>query len=129
MTETFQHLLIELEEFGIQNDEKISDRPQRMLNITRDTGEFLSVLVRATHAQRILEGGTSNGYSTLWLADAAHAIGGRVTTIEQSAFKLELAAKNFERSGMADVIAQVQGEAGAFLGSQSDASFDLFFLD
>jgi hypothetical protein len=38
----------------------------RMLNITRDTGEFLGVLVRAATARRVLEIGTSNGYSTLW---------------------------------------------------------------
>jgi predicted O-methyltransferase YrrM len=42
-----------------------------MANITRDTGEFLAVLVRATAARRVLEVGTSNGYSTLWLAEAA----------------------------------------------------------
>jgi len=42
-----------------------------MLNITRDTGEFLSVLVMAVSARRVLEIGTSNGYSTLWLARAA----------------------------------------------------------
>jgi predicted O-methyltransferase YrrM len=49
-----------------------------MLNITRDTGEFLAVLVRATLAGRVLEIGTSNGYSTLWLASAASAFGGSV---------------------------------------------------
>ena len=41
-----------------------------MLNITRDTGEFPSVLGRATAATRVLDIGTSNGYSTLWLAEA-----------------------------------------------------------
>ena len=56
-----------------------------MLNITRDTGELLSVLVRAMNAQRVLEIGTSNGYSTLWLAMAAKAINGLVTTVELSA--------------------------------------------
>lgn len=41
-----------------------------MLNITCDTGAFLSILVRATLARRLLEIGTSNGYSMLWLAEA-----------------------------------------------------------
>jgi predicted O-methyltransferase YrrM len=81
MAESLLQLLAELEQFGKTNDSSITDRPRRMLNITRDTGEFLSVLVRATHAQRVLEVGTSNGYSTLWLASAARAIGGRVSTI------------------------------------------------
>jgi len=76
VSETLQELLMELERFGQQNDAAISERPRRMLNITRDTGEFLSVLVQATNAQRVLEIGTSNGYSTLWLAQAAQMIEG-----------------------------------------------------
>ena len=85
MTRPLEGLLAELEEFGKTNDGSTTERPRRMLNITRDTGEFLAVLVRATLAQRVLEIGTSNGYSTLWLADAARAIGGSVTTVELSA--------------------------------------------
>ena len=74
-----------------------NERPRRMLNITRDTGEFLAVLVRATAARRVLEIGTSNGYSTLWLADAARAIGGSVTTVELAEYKIGLASANFAR--------------------------------
>lgn len=129
MTETLQSLLHELEAFGVNNDAVVAERPRRMLNITRDTGEFLSVLVRATNARRILEIGTSNGYSTLWLAQAALSINGRVTTVELSAFKHNLAARNFARSGLAGVITQVLGEAGEFLNASSSASYDLVFLD
>lgn len=129
MNASLQDLLRELEEFGRTNDAANAERPRRMLNITRDTGEFLAVLVRATHARRVLEIGTSNGYSTLWLAEAASAIDGRITTIDLSEFKLALAARNFERSGLSSVITQVHGEAGALLARMSDSSFDLVFLD
>jgi predicted O-methyltransferase YrrM len=70
-------LLSELEQFGEDNDRRYHDRPHRMLNITRDTGQLRSVLVRAVGARRVLEIGTSNGYSTLWLAEAARSIGGK----------------------------------------------------
>ncbi|QNI02808.1 DUF1442 domain-containing protein [Halomonas sp. SH5A2] len=129
MNESLQALLVELEQFGQDNDTAIADRPRRMLNITRDTGEFLSVLVQATSAKRVLEIGTSNGYSTLWLAQAAQNIGGHVTTIEQSEFKLELAANNFERSGLSAVITQLRGEAGSLLETMHDENCDLIFLD
>lgn len=129
MGETFQELLLELEQFGLQNDAAVSERPRRMLNISRDTGEFLSVLVQATNAQRVLEIGTSNGYSTLWLAQAAQRIGGHVTTVELSEFKLEMAAINFERSGLSDAITQHREEAGSMLESLDNACFDLVFLD
>jgi len=129
MDEAFESLLAELEQFGAANDASISDRPRRMLNITRDTGEFLAVLVRATAARRVLEIGTSNGYSTLWLASAARGVGGTVTTIELSGFKAGLAAKNFARSGLAAQIVQLQEDAGRVLTRQGTAAFDLIFLD
>jgi len=122
-------LLSELEQFGEENDRTIADRPRRMLNITRDTGEFLSVLVRTTLSQRVLEIGTSNGYSTLWLADAVTAIGGRVTTVELSEYKFDLAAQNFDRSGLSSAITLIKSDAGIFLADSPDESFDLIFLD
>src|SRR2546427_3568571 len=76
MMDPLDALLAELERFGQANDGSTTERPRRMLNITRDTGELLAVLVRACVARRVLEIGTSNGYSTLWLASGARAIGG-----------------------------------------------------
>ena len=129
MPDPFENLLAELERFGKDNDGSTTDRPRKMLNITRDTGEFLAVLVRATLARRVLEIGTSNGYSTLWLASAARAIGGSVTTVEKSPDKIDLAAKNFARSGLASYISQVHDDAGRVLERTADGAFDLIFLD
>src|SRR5580765_8968441 len=112
MNNQLQELLAELEQFGNGNDSATTERSRKMLNITRDTGEFLAVLVRAAFARRVLEIGTSNGYSTLWLASAAQDIGGSVTTVEKSQYKIDLAAKNFARSGLASSIAQVHDDAG-----------------
>jgi len=122
-------LLAELEQFGKTNDGPTTERPRRMLNITRDTGELLAVLVRATVARRVLEIGTSNGYSTLWLASAARAVGGSVTTVELSDYKVGLAKANFARSGLGEYIALVRDNAGGVLERSADNAFDLVFLD
>jgi len=122
-------LMAELEQFGKDNDGSTAERPRKMLNITRDTGEFLAVLVRATHARRVLEIGTSNGYSTLWLAEAARAIGGSVTTVEKSPYKIVLSAANFARSGLASYISRVHDDAGRLLERSADSAFDMIFLD
>lgn len=129
MSPELKALLSELEVFGEQNDRQNKERPKRMLNITRDTGEFLAVLVKATKAKNILEIGTSNGYSTLWLAEAAQSTQGHVTTVEYAEYKIALAAKNFERAGLAGQITQKHGDAGALLVDTPDASVDLLFLD
>jgi len=129
MSDHLQSFMAELEQFGKANDSATTERVRRMLNITRDTGEFLAVLVRATVARRVLEIGTSNGYSTLWLANAARAIGGAVTTIELSEYKVGLAMQNFARSGLASCITLRHDDAGLVLGRTMDGAFDLVFLD
>lgn len=100
-----------------------------MLNITRDTGEFLAVLVQAMHATRVLEIGTSNGYSTLWLANAVRAIGGAVTTVEKSELKVGMAKASFARSSLASTITLVHDDAGGVLQRAKSDSVDLVFLD
>jgi predicted O-methyltransferase YrrM len=119
----------ELESFGQANDRATSDRARRMLNITRDTGEFLSVLVRATAARRVLEIGTSNGYSTLWLAEAVAVTGGSVTTVESSDYKVGLASATFARSGLCASIALVHDDAGRLLERCEQGTVDFIFLD
>jgi predicted O-methyltransferase YrrM len=127
--EPLDTLKAELERFGKANDAATNDRSRRMLNITRDTGELLAVLVRATAARRVLEIGTSNGYSTLWLAEAAGEIGGSVTTVEFAEYKIGLASANFARSGLSPFITLVQDDAGRLLQRTDQSAYDLIFLD
>src|SRR2546422_4422389 len=80
-----------------------------MLNVTRDTGRLLWIIVRATGATRILEVGTSNAFSTIWLADAARSTGGRVTTLELNPEKIALARANLAAAGL-DVVVEIRSE-------------------
>lgn len=48
-----------------------ADRLARFRNLEPETAAMLGVLVRALSPGRLLELGTSNGYSTLGLADTA----------------------------------------------------------
>lgn len=118
-----------LEQFGEQHDLAQTDRADKMLNITRDTGELLAVLVQTRGAQAVLEIGTSNGYSTLWLAEAVARLDGHVTTIERDESKRALAQANFEQAALAGRITQLAGEAGALLPTLPSAGFPLIFLD
>lgn len=122
-------LLSELEAFGIANDAAHTERGSRMLNITRDTGELLAVLIQARSARRLLEIGTSNGYSTLWLARAAQALQGTVVTIELAADKFAMAQANFARTQLAPVIEQKLGDAAEVLRAAQDGAWDFIFLD
>lgn len=127
--EKLDGLLRELERFGAENDAQATSRSQKMLNITRDTGKFLLLLIRATKVARVLEIGTSNGYSTLWLALAVQPLNGSVTTLDKSAYKDGLARENFARSEMQPWIRNELVDAGEFLKRQPRDAFDFVFLD
>ena len=129
MNDLLEALKSELERFGQANDDATAERSRRMLNVTRDTGEFLSVLIRATGARGVLEIGTSNGYSTLWLAEAVRATGGSVTTVEFSEYKVGLASATFACSGLGSLISLVHDDAGRVLLRTEESAFDFIFLD
>ena len=124
-----EQLKRELERFGKQHDEAQPSRGGKMLNITRDTGELLALLVQTRGAQAVLEIGTSNGYSTLWLAEAVKRLDGRVTTIELGESKRAMAALNFEHAGLEPWIDQLAGEVGSLFPSLPTAGYQLIFLD
>jgi hypothetical protein len=76
---------------------------KRLRAITPDVGQLLLTLALAVDARRIVEVGTSSGYSTLWLALAAQRNGGRVTTFEIDPAKVALATSTFSEAGVAGV--------------------------
>jgi predicted O-methyltransferase YrrM len=96
--------------------------------LARETGQFLNILAKATRAQHIIEVGTSHGYMTLWLAEAAAANGGDVTTIEHDLLQLENARKVLARSPHAELIHLVQGDALELL-PVVEGPFDFVLLD
>ena len=124
MSDQLQSFMAELEQFGTANDSAMTERPRRMLNITRDTGEFLAVLVRATVARRVLEIGTSNGYSTLWLADAARAIV-EVNPLSNTVTRRAIIPNGRAPNGVAAAARKIwTGDALAFSGPPTVFSID-----
>ncbi|MGH2896295.1 MAG: O-methyltransferase [Solirubrobacteraceae bacterium] len=105
------------------------DRLNRLRNLEPETAELLGVLVRATRSRRVLEVGTSNGHSTLWLADAAEAVGGHVETLDIDPRRTELARANLQRAELAAVVACRTIGAAQALAEYPDGAWDFVFLD
>jgi predicted O-methyltransferase YrrM len=129
MNETRQAFLDELYAHGRAHDEQRDDRLQRLRNVEPETAELLGVLVRAMRATRVLEIGTSNGYSTIWLADAAEAVDGTVLSLEIEAERTAQADDNLRHAGVADRVELRTQDAAEALRSFADDAFDLIFLD
>jgi caffeoyl-CoA O-methyltransferase len=102
-------------------------RPEMMLAITLDTGMFFNITLKAMRAKRILEIGTSCGYSTLWFAEALMQISEMsntrqektIITIEMDHSKIERANKNFDEAGVKDLIDLKEGQADDILSEIS----------
>ena len=124
-----QAFLDELYAAGRAHDEALEDRLQRFRNVEPETAELLGVLVRAMQARRVLEIGTSNGYSTIWLADAAEAVGGSVVTLEVEAERTEMARSNLSDAGVVSFAELRTEDAGEALAGYADDAWDLVFLD
>src|SRR6187551_2659957 len=104
MDSTRQTFLDKLYAHGRAHDEQREDRLQRLRNVEPETAELLGVLVRAMSATRVLEVGTSNGYSTIWLADAAEAVGGSVISLEIEPDRTAQAASNLTEAGVKEFV-------------------------
>lgn len=97
-------------------------------NIPRATGQFLNLLIKNQNYKTVLEIGTSNGYSGIWLAEALSQTGGHLYTMESNKkIRFYLAQKNFQKSGLKN-ITQILGHAPEDL-PQTPKNFDLIFLD
>jgi len=98
-------------------------------NVGRDNAAFLALLAKSSGARRVLEVGTSNGYSTLWLARAlVETGGGEVVAIEYDAARSALARRNYQRAGLDNVITLLEGDGRTLIAEQT-GSFDFVFLD
>jgi predicted O-methyltransferase YrrM len=94
----------------------------------RKTAELLHQLVLENKPQLILELGTSVGYSTLFLADAARVYGGKITTIDREEYKVEEAKEYLRRAGLDANVDFLHGEIDDYLESW-DKNVDFLFFD
>jgi predicted O-methyltransferase YrrM len=98
------------------------------LSVSRKDGEFLHLMVKATRARQVLELGTSQGFSAIWMGLALEETGGRLTTIEIDGGRHNEARKNVSQAGLTQRITLIKGDAHAEV-AKLEGSFDFVFMD
>ena len=111
-----------------EHDATQTDRLYRYRNIEPESAEFLSILIQTQQSKRILEIGTSTGYSTLWLANAAQSTGGQIITVEIDAERTALAQQNAVEFSLDQQIEFLISDAQIYLASIKE-KFDFILLD
>jgi predicted O-methyltransferase YrrM len=128
MSPELRQFLKQLEEHAATHDATETEHSQKLLNLEPDTAELLSILARSSGARRALEIGTSNGYSTIWLAASIGPGGGRVTSIDRSQDKHKMARENLEKAGLLEYVELLLGDATEVVRTLP-GPFDFVFFD
>ena len=103
-------------------------RENRMLNVPPQDGRLLQMLIVMNGVKDVVEVGTSNGLSSIWMALGLKETGGKLTTLEIEPQKVKLAGENFAKTGVADLITIIEGDALEEL-PKLEGTFDFVFLD
>jgi predicted O-methyltransferase YrrM len=103
-------------------------RDELLLPVGEAVGAFLHALILARKPARILELGTSYGYSTVVLADAARAVGATLITMELADYKQAHAREQLTKAGLADVVDFRCGDAVEMIKADP-GPFDFILLD
>jgi predicted O-methyltransferase YrrM len=112
----------------MSEEEWMSHRDEFLISIGRHTGRLLNILIKGAKAQNILEIGTSYGHSTVWLAEAARATGGRMVTIDCAPNKQEYAHAMLEKAGLVAQVTLRLGDARDVIRSL-EGPFDFVLVD
>jgi predicted O-methyltransferase YrrM len=99
-----------------------------LLSVGREAGMLLYLLATGGQCRRILELGSSYGYSTVWLGAAARATGGKVQSLELKEFKIEHARQALTRAGLSTRVEFHSGDCLETLKTLS-GPFDFVLLD
>jgi predicted O-methyltransferase YrrM len=127
--ESFDDVVRALHEDGVRHDAGQPDRRRRRRNLGPDAAALLSVVCRAMGARWVVEVGTSNGYSTLWLARAVRDQHGTVLSVDVDGDAQRAAAATLDRVGLRDRVQFRCADGGAVLRGLPDASQDVVLLD
>lgn len=129
-TTEFEVLLQKLQQDGLVHDAAQSEHRGKRLNLETPTARLLQFLILASGRRRILEIGTSNGYSALWIGGALRCIPGAtpLTTIERDPRRAAEARQNLSDAGLASWTDIRVGEASAIV-AELKGPFDAVFFD
>jgi predicted O-methyltransferase YrrM len=90
-------------------------RDEFLLAVGEDVAVFMNTLIKSAKSKTILEIGTSYGYSTLWLAEAARENHGIVITLEANESKVIYAKHKLNEAGLSEYVDFRVGDALALM--------------
>lgn len=112
-----------------KEEDKIKEnRLERWRNLEPESALFISIIIRGQQSKHVLELGTSNGFSTIWFADALRTTNGFLTSVEIEEARTLLAQENLNQYQLIEQVELITIDAQVFL-TNAKPIYDLIFLD
>ena len=108
--------------------DEIQQKQGRRMNVPTADGRLLRTFAEAIDAKSVVEFGTSNGVSAIWLSLALRKTGGKLITHEIDPNTAALARENFANVGVAEIVTVVEGD-GHEKAKELKGPIDLVFID
>lgn len=100
----------------------------RAMSVDPVDGAYFYRLTLQLKARRVLEIGTSTGYSSAWFAMALKKTGGRLTTLEIDPDRHAEALRNFAAMGLADTV-EARVANALYELPKLEGPYDIVFID
>lgn len=119
-----------MDKITVETMTELEKTQKEFWNIPRKTGVLINMFIKMMNIQSVLEIGTSNGYSGLWITKALKETGGKLTTIEYYEKRQSIAIENFRKCGVLDIVRPIQGDACESIKALDEKEkFDFVFID
>ena len=106
----------------------LDQRDEFLISVGPATGQLLNILAKSIQAKTIVELGTSYGYSTVWLAEAARANSGKLISLDKADYKQAYAKERIARAGLTGYVEFRLGDALETLATLK-GPFDFVLVD
>lgn len=125
-----------MESFVVERLTKLEETRKDFWNLPRESANFINILIKSNRIKTVLEIGTSNGYSAIWICDALRETGGHMVSLEFWQKRIDLADENLKGCGLSDYVTIKCGSAFTLIQELTPDDFkadklelDMVFID
>lgn len=125
-----------MEQAVIEKLKELEQTRKEFWNLPFDSANFINLFVKSNNIKTVLEIGTSNGYSAIWICNALQKTGGHMVSLEFWQKRIDLAEANLEHCGLRDLATIKCGSAFTLIQELTPEDFrsdklelDMIFID
>ena len=125
-----------MESFVVDKLTELEQTRKDFWNLPHESANFINMLIKMNQIKTVLEIGTSNGYSAIWICNALKETGGHLVSLEFWQKRIDLAEVNLEECKLREFATIKCGSALTLIQELEPKDFkndklelDMIFID